>query len=119
MRFEPDSGERGILTVYDSVEPKDEKSTVAFLLHCQSEPEIDGNMVIIKGKNRELHCRVKSPANVKVEVIGGEGHRFENDGIDYLPQVDTTEAGWGRVMITSVGKTDFEVEAEIRRKDQK
>ena len=49
----------------------------------------------------------------------GEGHRFENDGIDYLPQVDTTEAGWGRVMITSVGKTDFEVEAEIRRKDQK
>ncbi|MBQ1195433.1 MAG: heparinase II/III family protein [Clostridia bacterium] len=119
MRFEPDSGERGILTVYDSVEPKDEKSTVAVLLHCQSEPEIDGDMVIIKGKNRELHCRVKSPANVKVEVIGGEGHRFENDGIDYLPQVDTTEAGWGRVMITSVGKTDFEVEAEIRRKDQK
>ena len=119
MRFEPDFGERGTLTVCDRVEPRDENSTVTFVLHCQSEPEINGNLVIIKGKNRELHCRVKSPDDVKIEVIGGDGHRFENDGIDYLPKVDTSEAGWGRVLISSVGKTEFHIEAEIRRKEQK
>ena len=119
MRFEPDLGERGTLTVCDRVEPRDENSTVTFVLHCQSEPEINGNLVIIKGKNRELHCRVKSPDDVKIEVIGGDGHRFENDGIDYLPKVDTSEAGWGRVMISSVGRTEFHIEAEIRRKEQK
>ena len=119
MRFEPNLGDRGMLTVCDYIEPKDENSTVTFLLHCQSEPEIDGDLIIIKGKNRELHCRVKSPADVKIEALGGEGHRFENDGVDYLPQVDTSEAGWGRVMISSVGKTEFHIEAEIRRKEQK
>lgn len=119
MRFEPDLGDRGTLTVFDRVDPKDENSPVTFLLHCQSEPDIDGDHIIIKGKNRELHCRIKMPENAKIEVVGGEGHRFDNGGVNYLPQVDTSEAGWGRVMISSVGKTEFRIEAEIRRKDQK
>ena len=74
------------------------------------------NLIII-GRKRELRVRVASPEEVKITAIGGEGHRFENEGIDYLPAVDTSEAGWGRIEITSRGKTDFKVEFEIRRKD--
>ena len=117
MRFEPNRGDRGTLTVTDRIEPKNADAEVKFLIHCQSEPVIGKSGIIIIGRKRDLHVRVASPDNVKITAIGGEGHRFENDGVDYLPKVDTSEAGWGRIEITSRGKTDFGIEFEIRRKD--
>ena len=117
MRFEPDRGERGILAVSDRVEPIDPNSKVTFVIHSQSKPVVDGNLIVIKGKKRELYCRVKSPDKFKITLIGGEGHRFEADGIDYLPEVDTSEAGWGRTEISATGSVSFEIEMEIRRKD--
>ena len=117
MRFEPDRGERGILAVSDRVEPIDPNSKVTFVIHSQSKPVVDGNLIVIKGKKRELYCRVKSPDKFKITLIGGEGHRFEADGIDYLPEVDTSEAGWGRAEITARGNVSFEIEMKIRRKD--
>ena len=116
MRFEPDRGERGILAVSDRVEPIDPNSKVTFVIHSQSKPVVDGNLIVIKGKKRELYCRVKSPDKFKITLIGGEGHRFEADGIDYLPEVDTSEAGWGRTEISATGSVSFEIEMEIRRK---
>ncbi|MBR4061684.1 MAG: heparinase II/III family protein [Clostridia bacterium] len=117
MRFEPDRGERGILAVFDRVEPIDPNSKVTFVIHSQSKPVVDGNLIVIKGKKRELYCRVKSPDKFKITLIGGEGHRFEADGIDYLPEVDTSEAGWGRTEISATGSVSFEIEMEIRRKE--
>lgn len=117
MRFEPDRGERGILAVFDRVEPIDPNSKVTFVIHSQSKPVVDGNLIVIKGKKRKLYCRVKSPDKFKIALIGGEGHRFEADGIDYLPEVDTSEAGWGRTEISATGSVSFEIEMEIRRKE--
>ncbi len=117
MRFEPNCGDRGILTVFDRVEPIDENSTVTFLLHSQSEPIVDGNLIVINGNNRVLHCRIKSPSEFKISLIGGKGHRFEACGIDYPPKVDTSEAGWGRTEISARGSVSFEIEMEIRRKE--
>lgn len=117
MRFEPDRGERGILAVSDRVEPIDPNSKVTFVIHSQSKPVVDGNLIVIKGKKRDLHCRIKSPDKFKITLIGGEGHRFEADGIDYLPEVDTSEAGWGRTEISATGSVSFEIEMEIRRKE--
>ena len=117
MRFEPNRGDRGTLTVTDHVEPKNADAEVKFLIHCQSEPVIGESGIIIIGRKRELRVRVASPEEVKTTAIGGEGHRFENEGVDYLPAVDTSEAGWGRIEIAARGKTDFKVEFEIRRKD--
>lgn len=117
MSWEPDRGECGILAVSDRVEPIDPNSKVTFVIHSQSKPVVDGNLLVIKGKKRELYCRVKSPDKFKITLIGGEGHRFEADGIDYLPEVDTSEAGWGRAEITARGNVSFEIEMKIRRKD--
>jgi hypothetical protein len=116
MRWEPNRGERGILTVSDRVVPTDENSTVTFLIHTQKEPFVDGNKIAIKGEKRELDCRIKSPAEVKITLNGGEGRRFEADGTDYLPGVDTSEAGWGRIEISARGSVTFEIEMEIRKK---
>ncbi len=117
MRWEPERGERGILTVLDRVSPKDEGTSVTFLIHSQSKPELIGNEVVIRGKERDLYCRVKQPLDAKITFVGGEGHRFDADGKDYLPQVDTSEAGWGRTEISASGSVSFEIEMEIRRKD--
>ncbi|MBR6578071.1 MAG: heparinase II/III family protein, partial [Clostridia bacterium] len=72
MSWEPDRGECGVLTVYDLVEPIDETSKVTFLIHSQSEPIINGDVIEIKGKKRDLHCRIKSPENVMITLVGGE-----------------------------------------------
>ncbi|MBR6578188.1 MAG: hypothetical protein IKK74_04515, partial [Clostridia bacterium] len=92
-------------------------SKVTFLIHSQSEPIINGDVIEIKGKKRDLHCRIKSPENVMITLVGGERHRFDACGTDYLPEVDTSEAGWGRAEITARGNVSFEIEMKIRRKD--
>ena len=117
MIWEAGRGERGTLSVCDKIVPKKADAEVKFLIHCQSRPKIDGNTVIIAGKRRELHCRVISPIDMKIEAIGGDGRRFYANGEDYLPRFDTTEAGWGRIEISAVGSTTFEIEMEIRRRD--
>lgn len=116
MLWESSRGERGTLTVCDKIEPKKADAEVKFLIHCQSAPVIKENEVVIIGKNRELHCRVISPAQVKISAIGGDGQRFLINGENYLPKVDTTEAGWGRIEISSFGSTKFEIEMEICKK---
>lgn len=118
MVWEASRGERGTLTVYDEIAPKKEDAEVKFLIHCQSRPIVRENEIIIEGKSRELHCRILSPDKTEIAVIGGEGRRFWANGEEYLPEVDTSEAGWGRVEICSVGSTVFNIEMEICRKDK-
>ncbi|MBO5270258.1 MAG: heparinase II/III family protein, partial [Clostridia bacterium] len=118
MRWEPLRGECGILTVFDRVDPKDPNATVTFLLHSQSSPARIGDEIVIGGENRELHCRVKCSKETTVSFVGGEGHRFDADGINYPPSVDTTEAGWGRTEISATGSVTFEIELELCRKER-
>ena len=118
MRWEPYCGERGVFTVWDSVTPKDPNSTVTFVLHCQSEPLIDGNKIVIPGNKRELHCRVKAPDNIDITCIGGYGHQFEVNNVQYEPAVNTSEQGWGRIEISATGNVAFKVEMEIVKKDR-
>ncbi len=114
MCWEPDRGERGIFTVQDTVQTKKEEC-VTFLIHCQSEPFISGNEITIPGKKRKLVCRVKAPAQVKIDFITGPGRQFENNGINYEPRVNAAEEGLGRVEICATGKqVDFYVEFEIK-----
>ena len=113
MRWEPDRGERGVFTVKDTVAPKRE-DTVAFLLHCQNEPVIDGNEIVIPGKNRKLICRVKSPVQADIVAVTGVGRQFVKDGVNYEPKTHAAEEGWGRVEIRAKGRRiDFLVEIEI------
>ena len=116
MCWEPNRGERGVLTVTDIVVPK-RKNTVTFLLHCQAEPVLDGNTVTLHGRDRTLVCRVQSPAEVKITAIGGAGSQFVHDGANFEPKTHAAEEGWGRVEISAKGKeVRFCVEMEICKK---
>jgi hypothetical protein len=114
MCWEPNRGERGILTVRDRVIPKDPNAPVTFLLHCQTEPRRCGEEIRIEGRNRGLRCRVKAPADAQIFFLGGEGRRFMAEGVNYEPLTHTSEEGWGRVEITAQGEeVRFCVEMEI------
>ena len=118
MCFEPNRGDRGILTVKDSVTPKSPDFPVTFLLHCQTEPILRGNEILIEGKERLLCCRVSASTEFTITAIGGKGKEFLADGVQYEPQVRTAECGWGRVEIQTVGNTEMTVEMEIFRKSE-
>ena len=117
MRWEPNRGNNGVLTVHDTIESKSEKFIKAFHIHCQTEPYIADGCITIDNGKYELICKVLSPENAKIEIIGGEGREFEIDGVNYVPDiVENTEAGWGQIVITDVRpvkETEFLVELEI------
>ena len=114
MCWEPHRGERGIFTVKDNVESGQEE-TVTFLLHCQSEPSVSGNEIVICGKRRKLVCRVRSSSEIKLVPVTGYGRQFEKDGINYEPKAHTAEEGWGRIEISARGKkVELLVECEIK-----
>ncbi|MBO5295491.1 MAG: hypothetical protein J6B71_09655 [Clostridia bacterium] len=121
MRWEPNCGNYGRLTVHDTVESRSKDFVKAFHLHCQSQPFLRDGAVIIESGTHQLVCNILSPKNAKIELIGGEGRQFEVDGVNYdTPDKEHTEAGWGQIVITDQGDdthTEFLVELEIVKKE--
>ena len=121
MRWEPGRGSYGVMTVEDQVETKSDKFIPTFHIHCQTEPRRIDNGVVIDNGNYLLACRVLSPKNARIELVGGEGREFLVDGVNYDTSVkETTEYGWGRILVTDGdggGNTHFKVEMEIVKKE--
>jgi len=61
------------------------------------------------------------PVNAGIELVGGEGRRFETDGVNYsTDETENTEAGWGQIVVTdtSLGiHKKFKIEMEIIKKE--
>ena len=121
MRWEPNCGNYGRLTVHDTVESRSKDFVKAFHLHCQSQPFLRDGAVIIESGTHQLVCNILSPKNAKIELIGGEGRQFEVDGINYdTPDKEHTEAGWGQIVITNLQEdthTEFLIVLEIVKKE--
>jgi hypothetical protein len=89
------------LTVKDEITALLPQNKKTFHLHCQTEPEIKGNTIIIKNKVYVATCRVILPADAKINAVGGEGRQFEVDGKNYPPEPPyTAEEGWGDIRIS-------------------
>jgi len=118
MRWEPEKGEMGTLTVRDVVDAKSDRFTAAFHLHCQSAPTVSGNMITLSNGKAKLVCRVMKPEMPVITVIGGEGQQFVVDGVNYdTPRKENTEAGWGQAIISSATQTahtEFLIEMELQ-----
>jgi len=101
MVFEADRGAHGVLTVTDEVTAKNPESVKAFNLHCLREPSMDGDALTICGEGSRLLCRVLSPADYNIELIGGEDKACMTGDVNYPPNPDPrAETGWGRIVIT-------------------
>ena len=121
MRWEPDSGDYGVLTVEDEVEAKSDTYATAFHIHCQTKPQIINGGAVIDNGAYKLICRVIAPQNASIELVGGEERRFETDGVNYgTDTIENTEAGWGQIVVTDTdisAQTKFKIEMEIIKKE--
>ena len=99
----------GVFFVFDNVIPAEGYDTT-FLLHMEEEPTISGNTTTLlatrDGANGKLVNQTLLPYNPVITAIGGEGHEFEVDGVNYpflgdLEDGYDWELGWGRVEITN------------------
>ena len=92
------------LSIKDEVTALDQKNKKTFHLHCQTEPEIRGNTIIIKNKGFMAICEIISPADAQIIAVGGEGHQFEVGGENFPPAPPyNAEEGWGEIRISPAG----------------
>ena len=117
LSLEGNSEYPGAFIVFDQIKTKEVGSKKSFLLHMQSEPEINGNVITIKnteddynGKltDQVLYMGTASAAdeNYTITPIGGPGRQFVVGNYNYAHTDSITsdlcqEQGWGRVEITT------------------
>jgi len=118
MSYDETKGKYGTFTVCDEIKTKDKSYKKKFLLHCQREPQIEGNTIIINNKGGRLVCRVIEPLCADIISIGGEGREFIVNGENYPDDsMDGKEYGWGRIEISPKDSNlydKFLVEMEIQ-----
>lgn len=120
MAFIPTSrgSVHAVFAVSDRVVSSDASFKKTSMLHCQQEPEIHGDTVIIRrtGSPESYHgmkldyngmlvSRTLLPENAVITSLGGEGREFmingENYPIPYNGKLrESAETGWGRVEIS-------------------
>lgn len=95
------------LLVYDNMTAETEGLDKVWLLHTQEEPTISGNRISLQRERRGYTSKMTNdtllPSNAEFEVIGGNGHEFEIDGVN-LERYSTkplSETGKWRVEITN------------------
>ncbi|MBQ3126058.1 MAG: heparinase II/III family protein [Clostridia bacterium] len=110
MRFAPNEGAFGRLTVTDEVESRDPAYRKTFHLRCPYAPTVEGNTVTLRNPaGTALVCRVIEPQGAVIEAIGGEGRQFICGGRNYPPAEDhPAELGWGEVRISPAAAAIFD-----------
>ena len=99
------------MVVFDKVTSSDAAYKKSWLLHMQEEPAVNSNENRISvtrtqdGYGGKMDVQTLLPINAEYTTIGGEGHEFEVNGVNYPIQGTInsrwpTESGWGRVEIS-------------------
>ena len=112
-----------VFVVFDRITTAEVGSTKTFMLHMQSEPTIQDNVVVITNTATDYNGTYNGMLTNQtllgydsIQKIGGAGHRFEVGGVNYEPDnfrysEEGMEEGWGRVEIsittTEANQTDY------------
>ena len=95
------------LLIFDNVRSASPAFKKTWLLHSEEEPVINGNTTTVARETTDYHGRLVNttlmPTNgFKINKIGGPGHEFEVDGVNYEMSVkaSTAEVGNWRVEIS-------------------
>ena len=104
-----------VMMVYDRVVSADASYRKTSLLHCQEEPDVEGNRITVRRTakpeclfgpatqyNGKLIAQMLLPTDAVLRKIGGPGQEFVVDGVNYPYDYsgklkDCVETGWGRV----------------------
>ncbi len=108
-----------VMMVYDHVVAADASYRKTSLLHCQEEPEVRGNRIVIRRTaepkdsqtgfrtryDGKLVSQILLPKDAVTEKVGGPGREFVVNGVNYPYDYsgklkDCAETGWGRVEVS-------------------
>jgi len=94
-----------IFVIFDRVESTKAEFVKTWLLHSAYEPMINNSMANISNGKGQLHVWTVFPFDPEIEKIGGQGHEFEVNGVNYPPTEKTDynadEAGRWRIEVRS------------------
>jgi hypothetical protein len=94
-----------IFVIFDRVESTKAEFVKTWLLHSAYEPTIDNSTANISYGKSQLRVWTVFPANTEIKKIGGQGHEFEVNGVNYPPTEKTNynadEAGRWRIEVRS------------------
>ncbi|MCD6443531.1 heparinase II/III family protein [Candidatus Bathyarchaeota archaeon] len=96
-----------LFIVYDIVEVNPERSsliTVKWLLHTINEPQLMPHGFRTGHNSSVLTVYTLKPADPRIVKVGGPGHEFEVQGVNYPPSRMDWEAGAWRVEIENPSK---------------
>lgn len=71
------------VVILDRVTSKDADYPKTWLLHTQTEPQGKADQWSSRTEDGVMHVKTLLPANAQRAVIGGPGHEFEVDGVNY------------------------------------
>ena len=99
-----------IIVVLDKVVSTSPEFKKTWLLHSTNKPAIEDNLVTIINGDGKLWNYIIWPEEHHIKVIGGKGHEFEVNGVNYVPetmQIKDVEkwAGAWRVELSEVEST--------------
>ena len=93
--------------VYDIIEVNPERGsliTVKWLLHTINEPQLTLHGFRAEHNGSVLTVYALKPADPKIVKVGGPGHEFEVQGVNYPPSRMDWEAGAWRVEVENPSK---------------
>lgn len=98
-------GHPAALVVRDSIATANPSFSTSFLLHSAEKPTVRGSDVDLarSGTSGRLRLTALAPSSPRITTIGGAGHEFEVDGVNYpnlLRDNTSTDPGAWRVEIT-------------------
>jgi len=116
LKNRPGDGPAASFIVHDRVKSSDPSFQKVFLLHSIEEPVITGNSIRVERAGDKysgsLSCITLLPLNPHIVKVGGPGHEFEVNGINYPigDKEGDVEAGAWRVEVSatdSAAGTEF------------
>ncbi len=97
-----------LLVVFDRVESKDASYKKRFLLHGQGIFTDDGGTWHVDDGQGRMFVKTLLPAGAEVVQVGGSGHEWEVDGVNYPPADGVEFAGAYRLEVSPQSPATFD-----------
>ncbi len=90
-----------LFVVLDRVTATSASFKKRWLLHSINEPQVSGNTTVVQQGDSKLFIKTLLPTPFEIVKVGGSGHQFEVNGVNYPPSGDVpSDAGAWRIEVS-------------------
>jgi hypothetical protein len=89
-----------VFVVLDRVNATSASYTKRWLLHSLNQPQVTGDTVVIQEGDSKLFVKTLLPDPHQTVTVGGSGHQFDVNGVNYAPSSSVEDAGAWRIEVS-------------------